>query len=365
MIRRLVDRTSPAACLVILLVFAYAGLSPFHAPQNGAKFLDTGNGVRFKGEGIVLSNGLFHSNSSQNTDCSVELWLKSADNGGSSTILDFYQASSLRQFVIRQDGNPLLQVLRSDKAGPNLIEFEHTFHPDDTRLITVASGAKGTKLYLDETAVQNSQDFADGIPLCSGQLSIGAAAISYDYWNGDVFGIAIYNSALTETQVGRDYEAWKAVGRLDLKQSDNLAALYTFNERSGSVVRNEVAGSPDLYIPPTFEVPGHPFLENPWLSSYPSEVNWKDVAINVVGFMPFGFFCFSCLSKMQLKNWSGFASILAGALVSLTIEVLQWYLPTRDSSLADVQTNVIGTALGIAVYRLTIGSDQGLEPAKK
>jgi VanZ family protein len=45
------------------------------------------------------------------------------------------------------------------------------------------------------------------------------------------------------------------------------------------------------------------------------------------------------------------ATVLCGAAISLTIEILQEYIPGRDSGLLDVITNTFGTFLGALLFR--------------
>jgi len=72
-----------------------------------------------------------------------------------------------------------------------------------------------------------------------------------------------------------------------------------------------------------------------------------------IGFIPFGFFLSFWLIKG--RQWaSGHAylgAIFIGISVSLSIELLQIYLPTRDSSMTDLICNTIGTILGVIVFK--------------
>lgn len=362
MIRRLVDKTSAVACVLILLGYIFAGLSPFHASSNAVRWLLNENGIRIRGKGVLWSDRSFTFNGSVQGGCSIEIWLQPANNRGSSTILEFYQSDPLRQFIIRQNGNSQLQLLKADPSGFHVMQLEHTFFPGKRTFIAVTSDALGTTLYLNSAPVKTSVNFGLQERCCSGQLILGAAAISYDNWDGDLFGIAIFNSSLTEAQMLRHYEAWNSEGQLQSTQTENAAAIYTFGERRGSIVHNEIAGEPDLYIPTRFQIPGHPFMENPWKEFQSGGVGWKDVFINIAGFIPFGFFLFSYLLSTRLNNRAGFVAIIVGALVSLITEVLQWYLPTRSSSSVDVITNIFGTALGILLYRLIFRTRSAQSP---
>jgi VanZ like family len=355
MIRRLVEKTSALACLVILLCFAYAGLFPFRAPPNGASWLSGENGIHIGGEGVLWSDRPIAPNESPQSGCSIELSFQADFNRGASTILDFYRVNPLRQLIVREYGNSRLQILQSEESDFSLLEIEHSFFPGHRTLLTISSGAGATSVYLDGLLIKTSRQVQILNSDCSGQLTLGAAAISYNNWNGTLYGLAIYHSILTESQVQRHYDAWTTQAESTLLATDNTAAIYLFDERSGSIVHNQFKKNPDLLIPQRFRIPGHPLLESPWALIRSSEIGWKDVTINVVGFIPFGFFLFSFLLATPSGRHPAVATIVLGAGVSLTIEFLQWYLPTRDSSTIDVVTNVLGTALGVGLHRFLFG----------
>lgn len=76
-------------------------------------------------------------------------------------------------------------------------------------------------------------------------------------------------------------------------------------------------------------------------------MNASDVALNIVGFVPLG-----GLVMVYLKNrrWADASAVViavaAGLVISLMIELLQVFLPSRDSSLLDVLNNTLGSGIG-------------------
>jgi hypothetical protein len=215
--------------------------------------------------------------------------------------------------------------------------------------LTVTFGKSGTTVYRDGLLVRRSS-----IRLSPGEISgrivIGNSPIFNDSWGGVIYGLAIYDAALTETQVARHYASWiKGSVPADV-EGDACIALYRFDEHSGSVFHNRVRPVNDLYAPPRYLVLRQTVLDPVWRAFKWSRGFWKDAFINIAGFMPFGCFVCAYLLAVESDRPILIASATGGA-VSLFIELVQTQLPTRDSSMSDLINNIVGTFLGALSLR--------------
>jgi hypothetical protein len=305
-------------------------------------------------------------------------------------------------------------------------------------------------------------------------LVVGTDAIASSQWKGTIYEAAIYDRALSPEEVkslsgrnkagtrdegvgksaaerqrigkeepqatpsaGSGWQSRKPQANAAVRQKKPQAAShkpqgdsnedrrplihYVFNQENtyetefrgkkaigvGDLGKGEPA---DLVIPEHFEPYERVFLgwEEGWMQY---RANWLDVAVNIVGFIPFGLLMFwalvkrnaglsglSRLSSLSGRNKAGtrdegvgtsaaeqqdpeshkpqatsrkageevtkwqsgrkeepqavrlallvLLAVIAGFVVSFAIEYLQAYLPSRDSSLRDLITNILGTMIG-------------------
>jgi VanZ family protein len=84
-------------------------------------------------------------------------------------------------------------------------------------------------------------------------------------------------------------------------------------------------------------------------SPLPRNVMSLDVALNILGYVPYGFLCVAALyPRMRPLVALGIALASAG-LLSLSLEAVQSYLPTRVAANLDVLCNLAGAACGAAL----------------
>jgi len=353
-------RFLPIACIAVTLILLGAGLWPFNPfPRNQVTWLPSESGVEFGDHGVIFSSGLFPSpQTTGSASCSLEIRLQPRLQliHNSATLLVFYSTENPLRFRLMQYRDELL-IRKSYRDVNNKlksveIELEHAFTQDEPVSFMVTSGLHGSVAYRNGIRAGASKRMELSCADFTGQLVLGDSAISDNPFQGKLMALAIYQRELTPAEISSVYAASQAKAPLPNPSDDQrMVARYTFAEGFGKVIHNRAGSAPNLYIPRAFRLLHQPFLTPPWKEFTFDRPYAYDVALNVAGFIPFGFILCAYLTWQRRWNRAAILTILAGAAISLTIEVLQSFLPSRFSGMTDLITNTAGTALGVALFR--------------
>jgi VanZ like family/Concanavalin A-like lectin/glucanases superfamily len=350
------------SCIAIVFGMLFATLYPFDIlPPNRVSWLPDANGVRLAKAGVILSPAPVLPSTSSVASPSAgrpvtfEIVLSAPSIHLLRNILTVYRPTNPEQFVIRQWASSL--VISRDERLPNS-EFKRTrvqvggmFDHGRTSVLIITSGPNGAIVYVngEPNPFPHLSLSPDDV---GGQIIIGISSQYFDWWSGEVHGLAIYNRELTPDQVQEHTKRWLETpkGQNHADAADALA-IYPFNEGSGGEIHNAVATGTSIHIPATFRIPHKGFLRTP---REEFAKNWEyvdDVLRNIVGFMPLGFLLCAWLQrKRSLASAIVFATVLGG-LLSLTVEILQYWVPPRSSGFTDVITNTTGALLGALLAR--------------
>jgi hypothetical protein len=354
------DRLLAVICAAILCGILLVGLWPLTPhPKNQVAWLENGNGLHFGDYGTILSADAFKpADSEGGAPCSLEIWANPGLITDTDTMLAFYSPEKLVSFSLHQSTRNLL-VQRQNQDRQGRVSEVHIYEDDVLRqgtaaFITLTASAQGTAIYVDGTLVKSASHFGLSSRDFAGQLVVANSPVANDSWTGDLRGLAIYDRELTSMEVIEHFNSWTKNGRPAISEKEGPAALYLFDERAGSVIHNRAGSALDLYIPDHYLIVRQTLLEVPWKEYHADWDYYKEVLINIGGFIPLGFvFCAYFSSALHLKRTQLLTTLL-GFTVSLTIEVLQAFIPTRDSGMTDVITNTLGTAIGAMVFQWNI-----------
>jgi hypothetical protein len=337
-----------AAFICVLCILFAAGLWPFHAPRNNVTWSVGGDGLCFGWYGSAVSAGSFR-NEPDKSSGTIELWLEPAFIHGSRTILSLDSTERPgAPFEIRQLDDNL--VVQQDSVGADGHSWtvwsviKSAFHARQPVFVTIVLSERRTSVYLNGS-FNKDFDIGETRNNLTGLLLL-ANSPRGNSWSGILKGLAIHNRQLTQGEVLKHYESWLREDRSNLDGDKSLTALYLFDERTGDRANNRVDPQTYLKIPKRYFILRPPFLEAPWRSYHPTRSYWKGVIINVVGFIPLGVVAALYFSSVRQMARPVAIAIVLGFAVSLTIEILQVFLPTRNSGMDDLVTNTFGTALG-------------------
>jgi VanZ family protein len=357
--------------LLLLLLWPFDFHVPFSFEANNVRWLTETNGVEFAPVGLIRhssSVNRLHDALISGAGISVEVWVatKNVQQAGPARIVSYSKDPGLRNFTLAQERRDLVMRLRTtetDLNGRPALTVTDVFHPDDPQHLLVTYNFFEQRVYVNGhlrlRAPIPGGKFANWDPSYS--LVLGNEATGNRPWLGKLFLVAIYNRALSEQEIWKNYAAGRffdpAVSPSDQRVRDGLLTLYLFSEGKGNPVleRSGKLSSLDLKIPPRVPViiTDREFLSSPYREFFSRSIRSHrviEIIGNIIIFIPFGLLLHAALrGRYQLSLKIAALVLILGALFTLGIESLQYFTETRHSSMTDVISNLIGTALGITI----------------
>ena len=323
-------------------------------PPNEVQWLQNGPGLHFGNYGSIFTTADFPASSVKSEGCALEIWLEPALTLDVATLLAFSTPDNPLQFRLRQYKDSLLVIHNAlDKKGrlqTNEMAVDRVFRQQQRLLVTVSSGAKGTVVYVNGELKGFREEFHLSATEFTGRLIFGDSPGGHESWGGDLRGLAVYPYQLTKERAKADYDAWHSGREFPADLLARATALYEFKEGTGNATRSSVASAPDLVIPARLETM-RPVLLKPFWKEYDNRWEyWADVLVNILAFVPFGFLFYGYLRVGRKVKRAFWKALAAGFLVSLTIELGQYYLPMRNSGTTDLITNTTGAGLGALLF---------------
>lgn len=333
----------------IWLGIVVAGLWPFNfVPKNQIRWLPAGAGLSFDGYGQVYSAGpMFLPRSSDDpADSIIELVFTPSKYYSDASTVFLLANQDVLNFAIGQSVTDLFLQgsFKQDVGVPvEKLWIDHVCDQAKELFVTVTLDTRHVDIYLNGQLARVFPVSARADNL-SGTVFVGHNVKGRAQWSGSLARLAILKGTFDAAEVSWRYEQWTKTRHLDT-DVNHLGAAYEFVTPARDFLSNVAKTGPYLIIPKTFR------LSKPIVLEWPDHFNRSvaiDAVVNIAGFIPFGLVTCLCL-----RFWTGWSisrcavmTILVGASVSLVIELLQVFLPTRDSSLADLVTNILGTAIG-------------------
>jgi hypothetical protein len=372
--------------LLIIYVFILGGflLWPFDfifKVKNHAHWIENSKGIELLRTGKAVSNSStqeFFDRLVKGSGLTLEVWLETEDldQSGPARIISYAINKELCNFILGQAWDKLIVRLRTTKTSfkgtaPHLV-IPDTFTSHRLKHIVIMYDYSEQRIYINgEQRVRSNVlkgDFSNWDASC--KLVIGNEVTGDRPWRGKIYYIAIFDRALTEQEIRQNYLSGfqseintcpsVLLGKASMKhtglKTKNPVTKYLFNEGKGDMIHDSGSGliPVNLFIPNYISHKKEPLFTLS-IGFLKRNYRFSDLIINVLIFIPLGIFVHGMLrNHYGLTLEISLATLLAGTLFSLSIESLQHFSMTRNSSIIDVFTNMTGIAIGIMIDRFYI-----------
>lgn len=290
-------------------------------------------------------------------DFSIEIALKpdANHNDGFGFILAVHGGEDKTQLVVGQWRSWLIAMNGDDYAHrrrEKRISVKLISGPPRYQLVTITTGSNGTRIYLDGRLV-SEEALALAIP--KGQkvrLFLGNSPDARHGWRGEIQGLVWYDHVLDRKDVKVHFQQWARRQGFAFVRESKPFLFYLFNEERGKRVIDHGCGNYDLKIPARMVVFQRKILscDSVWSESGPGFI--EDALVNLVGFIPIGFVLMITFVKRGRAFRKRYVLAAVGIcfVVSLTIEILQTWIPSRSSDCRDLVLNTLGALFGTLIF---------------
>jgi hypothetical protein len=363
----------------VTLIALFFGLNPRDFRfDNAARWIGTSNGIRFGKFGIAYSHGGFSLPSTGAPDPSaftVEIAVKPyrTQAGNFQFIASWHAGDDAGQLVIGQWRSSIIVMNGDDYDNHRRlpkIYAKNALPEGKTAFLTISTGRNGTRLFVDGGLAAKKRGLVLRMPDggSGATLTLGNSVHGRHSWEGEWLGLAVFDRNLDSGEIEGHFRRWQAGGDFGFAQNHpDLAALYRLNDKAGHQARDSGPASTHLAIPEKMKILEKRILTAPERGLRINKSVVADLLINLLGFIPIGVAYAMFFSRRAvLDTRAAFWAVAFGALLSLSIELAQAWVPSRNSSLLDLVLNIIGAAMGAWLcIRLARDRNPRTEPRSK
>jgi len=346
--------------MVIVLFF---GLRPKHwTSTNNIQWLAEQKALEFHSPSMAYVadlNSLFNSQNLNEFTIQLPVVPANIDKHGFRPILMIHNGDDRHQFTVWQWGASVIVMNGNDydysKRSPR-ISWEDALTAGEESLITITSSKRGSHLFINGTLVKERKNLELTIPRAHKkvQLILGNSVYGKYSWEGKIYGLSLNGKALSTEKITYYYKQWEHQRALSSNSNDAPLLLYTFNEYEDARIQDDTGHNQSLELPQRLVVLKKTFLSFSWHQFRPNLSFLFDAIINLIGFIPVGaVMCYWSSQSRTFPRKFEVKLILAFCFfLSLSIEIIQVWLPYRHSSILDLTLNTLGAWVGVLLFQM-------------
>jgi hypothetical protein len=355
------------ASVAILTVILFFGLRPKgYSHSNNVKWIGDQSGIRFGQYGLAYTDPikeLSRDDSSGADGFSIEIAFKPLSfEERFRFILSLHAGEDRDQLLVGQwrswqivmNGDDYAHRRRTKRIGVN-----SDTQPPEMQFVTITTGKEGTKVFVDGHIRAARKDFKLNMPNGDNvRLLLGNSVYGRHPWKGEIHGLAIYGYTLAAKVVAEHFSQWSADRSFLFAAHARPFILYLFDEKGGNKAIDHSGGIHHLTIPSKMQILDKKFLPLPWDRYQIGPGFAQDTFLNLIGFLPLGFILAITFFKVGsvFKRHNIQLAVILCFTVSLTIEIVQAWIPSRSSDSLDLILNTLGGFLGAVICYQLLGA---------